>query len=534
MHGLIHSAIDYANRTLNETAVQLRSKVVPQAGIVRLTLMLCGVASASGETVPTFRTNAQLQALDVNAGASETSPPGSAARDLFSGLPELRPPNKAASAGPSHSPPMPGLPKNSAWPQTAFRLGGSPSGTTPSRAGERTPETPIFLQRHPDRNLPSQDGVPAFTLRSASDSGVLAQLTIGLQADTWHTDNLTNTQRKSAAGEIIAELRPIMLIDVGSPPAGRTADAASTDYYLRLRYTPTLHVLADAGNSRTLQRVTGEIGRVSPVLTTRVRFEYDEDIFGSRGSGTVEESSTVTEIVPFVEYSLNAKTAIHGEGTWRRVAPDESASRRTEYVFETGVTCAVTPKTTLGAGMEFAHIKFDHAQAGAQNYQQAYASMAWQASPKIRFQTRAGVELRQFDTPVPRPARVTPVATAVVNWLPGDNTQLNAGFLVRNQPSVSQRGTTFQEIRFGVDGRQRIAENFYIRGEAAIIRRAYDSGTKELEAVVRPAIGYNTRTSRIFDSLNAEIYYQFGRVDSNRSGSDRDRNIFGIESTLFF
>ena len=534
MHGLIHSAIDYANRTLNETAVQLRSKVVPQAGIVRLTLMLCGVASASGETVPTFRTNAHLQALDANAGASETSPPGSATRDLFFGLPELRPPNKAASAVPSHSPPMPGLPKNSAWPQTAFRLGGSPSGTTLSRAGERTPETPIFLQRHPDRNLPSQDGVPAFTLRSASDSGVLAQLTIGLQADTWHTDNLTNTQRKSAAGEIIAELRPILLIDVGRPPAGRTADSESTDLYFRLRYTPTLHVLADAGNSRTLQRVTGEIGRASPVLTTRVRFEYDEDIFGSRGSGTVEESSTVTEIVPFVEYSLNAKTAIHGEGTWRRVAPEQSASRRTEYVFETGVTCAVTPKTTLGAGMEFAHIKFDHAQAGAQNYQQAYASMAWQASPKIRFQTRAGVELRQFDTPVPRPARVTPVATAVVNWLPGDNTQLNAGFLVRNQPSVSQRGTTFQEIRFGVDGRQRIAENFYIRGEVAIIRRAYDSGTKELEAVVRPAIGYNTRTSRIFDSLNAEIYYQFGRVDSNRSGFDRDRNIFGIESTLFF
>ena len=52
--------------------------------------------------------------------------------------------------------------------------------------------------------------------------------------------------------------------------------------------------------------------------------------------------------------------------------------------------------------------------------------------------------------------------------------------------------------------------------------------------MLRPAVGFHTHTSRLFDSLNIELYYQFKRVDSNRTGSDRDRNIFGIETTLFF
>src|SRR5207253_1494075 len=102
----------------------------------------------------------------------------------------------------------------------------------------------------------------------------------------------------------------------------------STEYYLRLQYVPTLHMLLDAGTSRTLQRVTAEIARVSPVLTSLVRVEHDENLFGSQGNNTAEESSTVTEVSPFIEYHLNAKTAIHAEGTWRRVATQDSSTQR--------------------------------------------------------------------------------------------------------------------------------------------------------------------------------------------------------------
>jgi hypothetical protein len=513
--------------------VQSRSKVVPEASIVRLILMFCAVVSASAQTAPSFRSNAALQLSDANPGASETPSRSSASRDLFSPLPEFRPRIKSAPVLPRNSPQMPRTAQDIAWTQTPLRLAASPAAN-PSRPSERPTETPIFLQRHPDRSLIFEDGTPAFTLRSTSDAAALVQISIGLQSSIWHTDNLSNTQRTLAVEDVIMELRPILQIDLGSRPAGRTADAFSTDYFFKLRYTPTLHALTDAGNSRTLQRVMGEIGRASPVFMSRVRFEYDENIFGARGTDTVEESGTVAEIAPFLEYNLSAKTAIHAEGTWRRLTQQDSTIDRTEHILETGIICAATAKTTLGTGLEFGRIEFDQAQYGVQNYEQAYASMTWQASAKVRFQTRAGVELRQFDSPTPKPSRVTPVATSILNWFPSENTQLNSGFLVRNQPSVSLRGATFQEIRFGIDGRQRIAENFYIRGEATVIHRTYDSGTREFETIVRPAFGFHTHTSRFFDSLNVEIYYRFNRLDSNRSGSDRDRNIFGIESTVYF
>ena len=505
--------------------MQLRSKVAPTGGIARLTAMLCTIASASGQTAPLVGPTTQLQLPEAITSGAETAPAGGEKRELFTAMPEVRPQFRGMPGVPRAAAPMPGAAQNTAAPGPPVRVAGPEA---------RAPETPISLQRHPGRNLNPQDGGPAFTLRSTSDAKVLAQLSIGLQSDIWHTDNLANAPRSQAIGDVIMEWRPILQLDMGSPPAGRAADASSTDYYFKLRYAPTLHMLLDAGTSRTLQRISGEIGRASPVLTSIVRFEYDENIFGARGNNTVEESATFTEVSPLVEYNLSAKTALHAEGTWRRIAPQDSTTQRSEYILETGIACAATVKTTLGAGLEFGHIIFDQALFGVQNYQQLFASAAWQASPKIRFQTRAGVELREFDSPVPKPMRVSPVATAFLNCAPNENTQLNAGFLVRNQPSVSLRGATFQEIRFGMDGRHRLAENFYLRGDAAIIRRAYDSGIREFEAVVRPAFGFHTHTSRLFDSLNIELYYQFRRVDSNRPGSDRDRNIFGIEATLYF
>ena len=513
--------------------MHLRSKAGPSGDIARLMLILCVTTHASAQSAPSFRANPQIQPLDANTGAAETVPEGER-RELFTAMPEFRPRLKGAPGLPRANAPMPGAARNSTWSGGSLRISGPPAGTPRSAAASRSPETPVFLQRHAGRNLNSQDGSPAFTLRSTNDAKVLAQLSIGLQSDTRHTDNVSSAPRSLAIEDVIMELRPILQLDIGNPPAGRTADSLSTEYYARLRYAPALHALLDAGNSRTLQRVSGEIGRASPVVTSLVRFEYDENIFGARGDNTVEESTTVTEVSPSIEYSLSAKTALRAEGTWRRIAPQDANTQRSEYILETGVVCAATPKTTLGAGLEFGRIRFDQALFGVQNYQQIFATMAWLASPKIRIQTRAGVEVREFDSPKPKPARVSPVATAVANWIPNERTQISTGLLVRNQPSVSQTGATFQEIRFGADGRHRLAENFYIRGEAAIIRRAYDSGSRELEAVVRPALGFHTHTSRLFDSLNLELYYQFRRLDSNRPGADRDRNIFGIETTLYF
>ena len=432
---------------------------------------------------------------------------------------------------PRVTPQLPNTAQTIPEPEMPLRLNGpAAAGATPGTSA-KPPETPIVLQRHPARNLSRDGGGPAFTFRTTGAAKVLAQLSLGIQNDTWHTDNLTNAKRSLAVEDVIMEWRPIVQLSIGSLSAD---DSLRSDYHLELRYTPTQHTLLNAGTSRMLQRMSGELGRTTPILTSAVRFEYDENIFGARGNNSVEESSTVTEITPVIEYSLSAKTVLHAWAAWRRFVSQNASTNRSEYIFQTGFANEISPKTTLGMDLEFGHIPFDQAQYGAQNYQQICASMIWLASPKIHFQTRAGVELRQFDKPVPKPALVTPVASMTVNWSPSDRAQLNTGFLVRNQPSVSQRGATFQEIRFGMDARQQMGRHYYIKGEAAVIRRNYDSGTRELEIDVRPALGYRSDVSRRFDILNIEIYYQFRRVDSNQRGADRDRNLFGIESTLLF
>ena len=499
-------------------------------------LMFCAITRLSAQTAPPFRANPQIQVPDANSGPAETSPAGIERRELFTAVPGFLPQSPRMPGLPRTGATTPGIVRNAAGSQAPLVIRDSPAGVSRRGALARASETPTFLQRHPDRNLTQLDVNRAFTFRAPNDSKTMARLSIGLQEDTWHNDNLTFSKRKGAIGEVVMEWRPILQLDIGSPPAGRTWDPLGTEYFLTLRYTPTFHALLDAGTSRFLQRVTGEIGRASPALVSLVRFEYDENIFGARGNNTIEESSTVTEIAPLIEYSLSAKTVLRAEGTWRRIAPQDSSTQRSEYIFETGIACDATPKTTVGAGLEFGHIIFDRARFGVQNYEQAYGSMEWHASAKVRVQARAGVELRQFENAAPKPARVSPVATAIVNWQASERTQVNTGFVVRNQPSVSLRGATFQEIRFGTDARQQIAENFYIRGEAAIIRRAYDTGIHEIETVLRPAFGFHSSTGRLFDSLNVEIYYQYRRLESNQPTTDpaRDRNMIGIESTLYF
>lgn len=472
--------------------------------------------------------------MDANTNAPESLPPGGTQAQLFGSVPAPGTVVPGMPKLPRAAPQLPGMVQPIPGPGAATRVPGVLAPGSRTGTSGRPPETPVAFQRHPGRNLALRDGDAVFTFRTTSYADVLAQVSIGLETDTRHTDNLTNAPRSRAIGEGIMDLRPVVQLNLGSPPIGAAADSLRSEYYLQFRYSPTQQTLFDAGTSRMLQRLTGEIGMATPVFLSAVRFEYDENIFAVRGDGTVEDTSTVTEVSPVVECSLNAKTAFRVEGSWRRIVAQTSANNRSEYVLDVGIATAITPKTTIGAGSEFGHIPFDQPQFGAQDYQQAYASMIWHASPTIRFQTRAGVEMREFDRPVPKPARVTPVASMILNWSPNGNTQVNAGFRVQNQPSVSKAGATFQEIRFGTDGRYLMGRNYYVSGEVAIIQRSYDSGIREFETGVRPALGFHSDRGRLFDIMNVEIYYQFRRVDSNQPGADRDRNLFGFKTTIYF
>ncbi len=493
-------------------------------------MLLSGVFASSQEAPASLWLGPPLQLPAAGPGTTESP----LQHQLFDAVPLL----------PLRPPAMPTLPR-AAQPSSANLTSTAvtgvsmqsvtiPADSTRLTAAARPPETPLSLQRRPSRNLAAGEGERAFILRSTFDAGVSARISLAFQNAIWHADNFSNAPRRRTIDETITEWRPILRIELGTPPASHSGTTSGTEYYCEIEYAPTFHTIIDSGTTTLLHRLSGDVGRASQLLRTSLHFEYDDNTFGAQGDSTAEESSRNFRLSPLIEYNLTSKTTLRAEGTRERITSGGGITDRTDYILDAGITSATSAKTTLGLGTELGYIIFDLEDFGVHNYQQAYVSADWRATRKIRFQTRIGVEFRKFDSPTPKSSRVSAVTTTILNWLPDERTRVNLGFRVRNQPSVSLRGTTFQEIRVGADASHELPSRLYLRGEATVSDRKYDSGDEESEITLRPAFGYHTDHGRLFDNLNVEFYYQFRRLNSNRTGADQSRNLFGIETTLIF
>jgi hypothetical protein len=439
-------------------------------------------------------------------------------------------------------PPIPGqfapLPQQTSTQiQLPLNLQQATSGSTAPAGGAAAvgkAETPVALQRHPLRNIEPFREYRPFTLRMPGETGVAAQISAGFQTDVRYNDNINSAPAGMAVGDAIVDWTPIIQLNIGDPAGERPEGSLDSTYYLEVQYLPTIHERLNAGTTRTLQRLIGEAGRANAILRTAVRFEYDENLFGASGESSQEDTFTILEVSPIIEYNLSAKTTLYAEGTFRRVTLQPGTGNRTAYILDTGFDCATSVKTTIGLGSEVGHIQFDQQASGAQDYQQGYVSWAWRPTAKIGFQTRVGAELRHFKTEISKPDRISPIVTATLNWQASDSTRVNAGFRVRNQPSVVLAGGLFQEIRLGADVTHDLAYNLYIRGEAEVIRRNYDNGLSQIEWTLRPALGYRTKQSKVLDSLTVELYYEFRGHHANLGNSDFQRNMFGVQTTAYF
>ena len=282
-----------------------------------------------------------------------------------------------------------------------------------------------------------------------------------------------------------------------------------------------------------MQRIIGEVGRESPFALTAVHFEYDENLVVTSDNFSSEDTYTLLEISPIIAYNPSAKTSLWAQAFYRGISIQNSNSDRTEYVLDMGINCETSAKTTLGVGAEVAYITFADPEFPAEHYQQAFIVWAWKATAKLAFQTRTGVELREFATPS-KPNHGSFVTNTVMNWLPNEQTRVNLGIRVQNQPSVNENGALFQEVRIATDVRHEFGWNVYLRGEIDIDHRNYDSGLTQTDVVFRPAVGYHTEVGRLLDSLNIEIYYQYQLRFSNQINSNFDRNVIGLQSTIYF
>jgi len=496
-------------------------------------------SSAAQFPPPMALTPDQLQArYNAGASAAQFPPPMAPLSDQSQILDMFQLLNSSPPAGSTQSPTSAQLP-------VQFRIQSSGLSTNaPARpVAQRVLEIPVGFERHPTRNLTPAQGSEPFTLRNTSADDVQTQLSLSLQMDVRHDDDLDSAPRPLEIVADVAEYTPSLQLNIGSIPSPRHAIGGipgthkdlslESENYLEIQYLPTIYDRLDTGTSRTLQRIIGEAGRANAMATTALRVEYDENLFVTSDTTSPEDTYTLLEISPFMAYSPSAKTSLVAQAFYRRITIQNSTTNRTEYVLDVGVDCETSAKTSVGIGTELGHITFDDPEFATQDYQQGYLAWAWKPTATITFQTHVGVELREFANQS-KPNRTSPITTTVLNWQPNEQTSVSFGIRVQNQPSVSQNGALFQEVRMAADVRHEIGWNLYVRGEVDIDHRNYDSGLTQTDVVFRPAFGYHTEVSRLFDSLNIEAYYQFQQRYSDQLNSNFGRNIFGLQSTIYF
>lgn len=412
-----------------------------------------------------------------------------------------------------------------------------PAYTTASRAALRTapdrPPVPIAFQRSPLRNVTLANEDLGYTFRTPYGGDFHATLSLGLQTELRYNDNINGAPENRAIADTIFDLTPLIRLNLGERPSRRAEDRLESEYYLEFLYTPISHWLLERASSQWLNRFSGDVGRATERSQITLHLEYEDNI-GSGSERSPEEISTILQITPRFEYNLSAKTLLYVSGNYLRNIVESPDSNYSDYSIDFGFSVETSVKTTIGLGAEFGHIDFDAEPFGTQDYQQVYGAWTWRPTSDLTLYSRAGVEVREFDRDTPRNNLITPVALATLRWDPNDRTSVDLSFRVRNEPSIVETGTLFQEVSFGLDVRHDLAYNLYVRGETQIIRREYESGNRELQWTVRPALGYRTASSSIFDSVNFELFYEYRYLYGDSDDFSYERNQVGIQATVYF
>ena len=395
-------------------------------------------------------------------------------------------------------------------------------------------DTPAFLRRQRLRGLAAFEPSETFTLRTTDGAAILAQLSLGFQTQLLASDNVNSAAAPLALSDTIFDFTPIARVTAGGTPRLQTADSREPEFYLDALCAPTEHQLIHAGQSAFLQHLFLQAGRASAVALTGARLTYDENTFAAGSDSAAEESFTSLEAGPVIEYRTSVRTTAHVRSNYRRITLDQPDGNRTEGDINAGIEYEISPKTIVGTGFEGGHIRFDREDFGTQDYRQSYVSMAWKATPKLTFRTRTGVEWRGFQRLIPRPEKISVVTGTTLEWRPTETTRAAASLSIRNQPSVTQNGSLFRETRYAAEAEHDIGYSYYARGEIECVERAYDTGGRETELTLRPAVGYRIRSGAILDGVKLEVFYQFRQHWNHTTGGGYTRNQGGVQLAVFF
>ena len=430
--------------------------------------------------------------------------------------------------------PLPGIPHPEIAPPRADVPLFLPPALMPRAATARRsePYVPAALRRLRFRSLAPPDAHDAFTLRTSA--GILAQLSLGLQAELRASDNVNSSPEPLSISDIIFDFTPVAHLTAGGVPGLQSESSPDPEFYLDALYAPTSHNLLRAGQSAFLQHLLVRAGRASPVLHVGARAAYDDNFSALGGDTSAEETSTLFEAGPVLEYRPSAKTTLHARSDWRRTTLEDPTGNHTELTGDAGLDCEMSVKTTAGLAVAAGHIAFDQPLFGTQDYWQGSAVLAWKATPKVTLHAQAGVEVRDFTRPVPKAEFVSAVGVAVLEWQPDERTRVAAAFRVQNVPSNVQGGALVRETKWALEAQRELGANFYASAETDWAGRRYDSGGDQSELTLRPAVGYQIISGAMLDSVKIELFYQLRLHWNHGAGGDFTRNQAGVQMTVFF
>jgi hypothetical protein len=367
-------------------------------------------------------------------------------------------------------------------------------------------------------------------------SSIDARFSLGLQSAVYYTDNVFFRTRGQDKGQMMLEVSPVIKVDLGDQ-AGWISSAGSqqSPYYSSLLYVPTFFQHLNDGVEDYAQHFLGEAGRVTEVSRMALRVDYDQRLLVSSENTSPEENFTMLDVSGLVEYKPTPLLLLRGKASYRHIKPEQGASGRGHWIGELMMTREISPKTKVGLGWELGHITFDSRALGSQDYQQALASFEWKPTPKLGLTMVNGLEFREFNAAAARDLMVSYVTNSALFWQATEKTRMNLRVRVNNDPSALLDGSLLRTVRFGPEFMHDLSANFYSTFESAVFRRAYDTGRRDWEPMLRLALGYRGDVDRQLNRTNIELFYQWHqRTRNDVQGANVTRNQVGVQLTCFF
>ncbi|MCB1277605.1 hypothetical protein [Prosthecobacter sp.] len=407
---------------------------------------------------------------------------------------------------------------------------------TLSKSSRRAANPDVDLTSEPRRwqSAASSSGFQPYTWGLAGD--INANVALGLQSTLFYTDNidfLTSNRKKS---ETVFEISPVIKLDLGDPQGWISGpNSGRSQYYTSLLYVPTFYYHLGEEVDDYAQHFLCETGRVNEVSRSVLRLEYDERILASSENTSPEMNYTLLDASALQEYKITPRTTLRGKGTYRKLTVAQATSNRSEWIGDLGLNWELSPKTKLGIGSEFGSIIYEQRALGSQNYQQALILIDWRPTTKFGFNTRTGIEWREFQRSPPQSMKTSLVTMSSVYWQVSEKTRINTSLRVANTPSVLAQGALFRQIRFGPDISHDFSPHFYSTAAVQVIRRLYDTGRRDWEPMLRLALGYRGEIDREYNRTNIELFYQWHqRTRSDVQGADVNRSQVGVQLTRYF